>query len=76
MEELVEQVAANVRRITKEKKRRRADLRRELGIADRRTFEARWNGSRPFNIRELVIIADFLGVRVADFVQPEEEVSP
>jgi len=80
MEELTEQVAANIRRIATKKfpyKRfksgPKAELQRALGYVDRRTFEVRWDGTRPYDLRELVIIADHLGVRVADFVQPIED---
>jgi hypothetical protein len=80
MEELAEQVAKNIRRIAAEKFPYRqfhsgpkAHLRRALGIVDRRTFDTRWDGERPWDINELVIIAEALGVRVADFVQPIDE---
>lgn len=56
-------------------------LRRALGIADKRTFEARWVGATPYTMEQLVRIADLLGVRVADLLithheDPDEEQDP
>lgn len=49
------------------------ELRRALGFTDRRTMESRWTGEVPYDIAQLAVIADLLGVRVADLTAPDDE---
>lgn len=82
-----ERVAENIRRVAEQKANEakttypylhidggaKAGIRRALGIADRRTFEARWDGTTPYTVSQVAVIGDLLGVRAADLLDQNDE---
>lgn len=46
----------------------KADLRRAIGMVDRHTFDARWNGEKEFTVEQVKIMAAMLGVNPADLI--------
>ena len=63
-------VAEEVRSWLARRRRNQSDLARQLGIA-RSAVSLRMNGSREFSVTELVAIADWLDISLADLLGPE-----
>ena len=63
-------VAEEVRSWLARRRRNQSDLARQLGIA-RSAVSLRMNGAREFSVTELVAIADWLDISLADLLGPE-----
>ena len=70
MEWVSDHVAEEVRSWLARRRRNQSDLARQLGIA-RSAVSLRMNGSREFSVTELVAIAEWLDISLADLLGPE-----
>ena len=73
-EEVKDRVAANVRRLAEERfpDGPKAAVRRAMGYTNRPPGDVRWSGEVPYDVSQLAVVADLLGVRVADLFQPPD----
>ncbi|WP_420107788.1 helix-turn-helix transcriptional regulator [Kocuria marina] len=68
--DLNEKIAEEVRAWMARRRRSQSDLARHLGVA-RSAISVRMNGARDFSLAELVEIASWLEITLADLIGPE-----